>query len=70
MQKEDSFLLSNTGLKYLQQTDPAKFHFLKDHLLTGNPNQYERSIYSMISKQIRNRYNNNREKYQEQPTLF
>ncbi|MHA6278838.1 hypothetical protein ACXYMT_01535 [Salinimicrobium sp. CAU 1759] len=69
MQKEDSFLLSNTGLKYLQQTNPAKFNFLKDQLLTGNPNHYERNIYSMISKQIRNRYFNNPGRYQEQ-TLF
>lgn len=70
MQKEDSFLLSNSGLKELQQTNLAMFNFLKDQLLTGNPNQYERNIYSMISKQIRNRYFNNLSKYSDQYLLL
>lgn len=59
MQKEDSFLLSNTGLKYLEKHDPLRFQFLKETLLTNQPNQFEKTIYCKISKQIRNRYFNN-----------
>lgn len=70
MQKEQSFLLSNTGLKHLEENDPAQFEFLKRTLLTGNHNEYEKTIYSRISKQIRNRYNNKPHQYQENQTLF
>lgn len=69
MQREDSGLLSNTGLKYLEENDREQFEFLKQRLLTGNPNKYEKDIYSMISKQIRNRYFNKPYNF-IQPTLF
>lgn len=58
MQKQTSFLLSNTGLKYLEITDPIKFNELKSILLTGKPNRYEHTIYDQLSKQIRNRHYN------------
>ncbi len=70
MQKRDSFLLSNTGLKFYEKNDPKKFEYIKLTLLTGNHNEYEKNIYSRISKQIRNRFFNNPMKYTEQPTLF
>lgn len=69
IQKDNSILLSNTGLKYLETNDKEQFNIIKNTFLTGANNKYERSIYSMISKQIRNRYNNNRFKYST-PTLF
>ena len=56
MQKRCSYLLSNTGLKHLEKTDIIKFNELKHILLTGQPNQYETTVYSQMSKQIRNRY--------------
>lgn len=58
MQKKGSYLLSNTGLKHLEKTDIIKFNELKDKLLTGEPNRYETTLYSQMSKQIRNRYYN------------
>src|SRR5690606_17544925 len=51
MQKEESFLLSNTGLKHLEETNPQQFEFLKETLLTGSENKFERNIYDKISKQ-------------------
>jgi hypothetical protein len=59
-QRHDSFLLSNKGLKYLEKTDSEIFNHLKEILLTGNNNIYEKTIYCKMSKQIRNRYFNNR----------
>jgi hypothetical protein len=56
MQRRDSSLLSNTGLKYYQKTDPKYFEMLVNKLLTGRDNKYESSIYSKMSKQIRNRF--------------
>jgi|GEM_PF-709129 len=68
MQKEQSRLLSNTGLKFLEKHNNKKFVFLIRTLITGKPNRFEKDIYSKISKQIRNRY---RYKSQQmQPTLF
>jgi len=68
MQKEQSRLLSNTGLKFLEKNDNKQFTFLIKTLITGKPNRFEKDIYSKISKQIRNRY---RYKSQQmQPTLF
>ncbi len=70
MQKKESFLLSNTGLKFYEERNPKKFDFIKKTLLTGNHNEFEKSLYSKISKQIRNRYFNKPERYSELPTLF
>jgi hypothetical protein len=70
-QKDDSFLLSNTGLKFLEKENPTYYNFLLKTLITGKTNQYEKSVYSKLSKQIRNKYFNNVEKYNlRQPTLF
>lgn len=69
MQKKDSNLLSNTGLKHLEKFNPQRFAFIKKQLLTGYSNKYEKDIYSQISKQIRNRYFNNPDNF-TQPTLF
>ncbi|MGM1056052.1 MAG: hypothetical protein ACQEWG_09220 [Bacteroidota bacterium] len=69
MQKKNSNLLSNTGLKHLEKTNPRQFVFIKNQLLTGSTNKYEKDVYSQISKQIRNRYFNNPNQYQGQ-TLF
>jgi hypothetical protein len=59
MQKKGSNLLSNTGLKHLEEKDIIKFNELKSILLTGNHNEYELTVYDQMSKQIRNRYYNN-----------
>lgn len=69
MQKESSKLLSNTGLKYLEKTNPQQFQGLRSILLTGQPNQFEKSQYDMISKQIRNYFYNNPD-YYSGPNLF
>lgn len=58
MQKEQSKFLSNTGLKFLENNNNKKFVFLIKALLTGNNNRFEKDIYSKLSKQIRNKYNN------------
>ncbi|SHK72209.1 hypothetical protein SAMN04488007_3666 [Maribacter aquivivus] len=58
MQKQTSLLLSNTGLRHLEKTDPIKFNELKFILLTGKPNKYENTVYDQLSKQIRNRHYN------------
>jgi hypothetical protein len=63
MQKGDSNLLSNNGLQHLEKNDLKEFERIKDIFLTGNYNKFETDIYSMISKQIRNRYYNNRDLY-------
>lgn len=60
MQKEGSNLLSNTGLKHLEKTDRVRFEELQKILLTGQFNKFERTVYDMMSKQIRNRYYNKR----------
>lgn len=60
MQKEGSNLLSNTGLKHLEKTDRERFEELQKILLTGQYNKFEKTVYDMMSKQIRNRYYNNR----------
>lgn len=69
MQKENSHLLSNTGLKKIEEDEAETFEWLKSILLTGEENKFEKSIYDKMSKQIRNRYYNNRPKYNTQ-TLF
>lgn len=58
MQKPDSNLLSNTGLKYYEKTEPKIFLTLEQILLTGKPNKFEKTKYDKIAKQIRNRFNN------------
>jgi len=63
MQKSDSKLLSNTGLKYYEKVEPKTFDRLSYALLTGRQNKYENDIYSQISKQIRNRYYDNYLRY-------
>lgn len=69
MQKEGSNLLSNTGLKHLEKTDRERFKELQSILLTGQHNKFERTIYDMMSKQIRNRFYNKRP-IPEQMALF
>ena len=58
MQKPTSTMLSNTGLRYYEKHKPELFARLKRKLLTGRENKFEKDIYSMMSKQIRNRYYN------------
>lgn len=71
MQKADSFLLSNTGLKYYEKNNPEKYSFFLKTLITGRENKYEKDIYNKLSKQIRNRFYNNLSLYLiEQPRLF
>ncbi len=60
MQKASSFRLSNTGLKHLEKTNSEKFENLKKIFLTGNDNTFEKTVYCKISKQIRNKFYNNR----------
>jgi hypothetical protein len=59
MQKRNSRLLSHRGLKHLEKINNNYFKRLKKILLTGEPNKYEKNIYSKIAKQIRNKYYNN-----------
>ncbi len=61
MQRRGSNLLSNTGLKHLEKSDPEYFEVLVNKLLTGRANKYENTIYSKMSKQIRNRFYSHRE---------
>lgn len=63
MQKPNSKLLSNTGLKHYEKEAPITFEKLSHTLLTGEENTYENDLYSRISKQIRNRYYNNSSRY-------
>jgi hypothetical protein len=71
MQKKGSNLLSNTGLKHLEEKNIIKFNELKSILLTGNHNEYELTVYDQMSKQIRNRYYNNTQQFRpEQYKLF
>jgi hypothetical protein len=75
MQNPDSFLLSNTGLKKLEQTNPTRFKELVNNYITGNHNKYETTIYSQLSKQIRNEYFNRQHQQKrlypvEQTNLF
>ena len=71
MQKKGSKLLSNTGLKHLEEKHIIKFNQLKSILLTGNYNEYELTVYDQMSKQIRNRYYNNLHQIRpEQCNLF
>ncbi|WP_108244866.1 hypothetical protein [Muricauda brasiliensis] len=69
MQKQGSKLLSNTGLKYLEKTNLKEFKKLQHILLTGQYNKFERSVYDRMSKQIRNKYFNNRSSFLS-PVLF
>lgn len=69
MQKEGSKLLSNTGLKHLEKTKPKEFKRLQSILLTGQHNKFERTVYDMMSKQIRNYFYGNRDFYTG-PSLF
>jgi len=61
MQKEESNLLSNTGLKHLKENEPPLFNKLVEVFITGKDNKFERDIYSRLSKQIRNRFYNQRD---------
>jgi hypothetical protein len=71
MQKADSNLLSNSGLKYYQNAEPNIFERLKTNLLTGKENRFENDIYHKLSKQIRNRFYNNLDRYSvNQTNLF
>lgn len=55
MQRPSSKYLSITGLKFLEINDLPTFLILKKSLLTGYVNKFEKDVYSMMSKQIRNR---------------
>jgi hypothetical protein len=70
MQRDESYLLSNTGLQHLERNDLKEFERIKGIFLTGNYNKFETDIYSMISKQIRNRLNNNRDYYNSSQTAL
>lgn len=70
MQKPDSTMLSNTGLKYLEKYNPKAFEELKRALLTGRENKYETNTYLMMSKQIRNRNNSRPPNDPNQGLLF
>jgi hypothetical protein len=75
MQNRDSLLLSNTGLKKLEETNPKRFKELVNKYITGNHNKYETTIYSQLSKQIRNEYFNSQHQQKrlypvEQTNLF
>tara|TARA_R110002110_G_scaffold199752_5_gene410528 strand:+ start:1784 stop:3370 length:1587 start_codon:yes stop_codon:yes gene_type:complete len=59
MQKDGSYLLSNTGFKHLEKSHPIKFKILEKKLLTGHENKFETDLYSKLAKQIRNRHYNN-----------
>jgi len=61
MQKDDSNLLSNTGLRHLRENEPSLFKKLIEVFITGKDNKFERDIYSRLSKQIRNRFYNQRD---------
>ncbi|MBW8243046.1 hypothetical protein K1F50_09565 [Muricauda oceani] len=69
MQKEGSKLLSNTGLKHLEKTNLKEFKRLQSILLTGEYNKFERTVYDMMSKQIRNYFYSKRDFYSD-PILF
>ena len=63
MQKDNSKLLSNTGLRWLSNNNIKEFNKWVNILITGNHNEYEKDIFSKLSKQIRNRYYNNYDLY-------
>lgn len=63
MQKGGSHLLSNTGLKYYEENKPIYYKMLVNTLLTGQENEFEKTIYDKLSKQIRNRFYNKRNNY-------
>ncbi|MDP3946509.1 MAG: hypothetical protein Q8Q51_11505 [Lutibacter sp.] len=63
MQKGNSHLLSNTGLKYYEENKPIYYKMLVNTLLTGQENEFEKTIYDKLSKQIRNRFYNKRNNY-------
>ncbi|MBO0331132.1 hypothetical protein [[Muricauda] lutisoli] len=69
MQKECSKLLSNTGLRHLEKSNLKEFKRLQSILLTGQHNKFEKTVYDMMSKQIRNYYFNNRINFTS-PKLF
>lgn len=71
MQKDNSNLLSNTGLKHIESNNPKLFKKLINIFLTGEVNKFEKSIYDKLSKQIRNKYYNNLSNFNlEQIKLF
>ena len=70
MQKAESDLLSNAGLKFLEVGNCDKFEKIKEVYITGNSNKFETNIYSMISKQIRNQYYNNSHLYNPTQTAL
>ena len=63
MQKKDAKVAQVLELKLLEKTDKLLFDFLVKILITGKPNKYEKTIYQGLTKQIRNKLNNNKTKY-------
>lgn len=67
MQKEESRLLSNTGLKWLRENKPESYDLLKRRFLprrgySGVHTQFEKNEISHLSKQIRNEHYGQRRK--------
>ena len=72
MQKENSHLLSNTGLTWLKQNDPAKYEIIRRCYLptwgvSGLHTKFEDDEISHLSKQIRNEYYNRRRNWEKIP---
>lgn len=72
MQKSNSQLLSNTGLRLLQINDPEKFdeirrRFLPRRGVSGLHTKFEGDEINHISKQIRNEFYNPRKRYSKIP---
>jgi hypothetical protein len=69
MQKDNSFLLSNTGLKHIKEHNPVLYELLRKRYLprsgySGKHTKYEKDEINHLSKQIRNTY------YNPQPNVF
>jgi len=72
MQKGNSHLLSNTGLKLLKKNDPKKFEEVKRRYLprrgvSGFHTKFEDDEINHISKQIRNEYYNTKRYLKQTP---
>ena len=72
MQKGNSHLLSNTGLMWLKQNEPAKYDIIRKRYLppwgvSGLHTKFEDDEISHLSKQIRNEYYNRRRYWEKIP---
>lgn len=68
--QDEGQVLSTIGLKYYEKYEPKIFQKLENIFLTGMDNKFERTIYAKLSKQIRNRFYNNRAKYNANQTVL